>query len=106
MPAYCALELAALKMDRLALSMQISMARLSSRALASCPPSDIQRPSSVLMKVVAMALATSPALYPPMPSASTAIWFSGSRATESSLLSLTRPGSVRQKYSKIIWLEL
>ena len=62
MPAYCGLELAALKMERLALSMQISIARRSSRTLASCPPSAIQRPSSVLMKVVAMALATSPAL--------------------------------------------
>ncbi|MDT4887127.1 hypothetical protein FQZ97_1235480 [compost metagenome] len=54
--------MAALKIDRLALSMQISMARFNSRALASKPPSAIQRPSSVLMKVVAMALATSPAL--------------------------------------------
>ncbi|MCY1555996.1 hypothetical protein D9M68_927030 [compost metagenome] len=54
--------MAALKIERLALSMQISMARLISRPLASYPPSVIQRPSSVLMKVVAMALAISPAL--------------------------------------------
>jgi len=96
------LALAALKIERLALSMQISIARLSSRELDSCPPSAIQRPSSVLMKVVAIALATSPALYPPMPSASTASWFSVSSATESSLLSLTRPGSVRAWNSKFM----
>ena len=62
MPLYCGLELAALKMERLALSTQISIARRTSRALAWRPACDSHRPSSDLMKVVAIPLAISPAL--------------------------------------------
>ena len=42
-----------------------------------------------------MPLATSPALYPPMPSASTNSPISGRDSIQSSLWSRTRPGSVR-----------
>src|SRR5262249_46246204 len=45
--------------------------------------------------VVAMPLATSPALYPPIPSASTTRPFSPSEAIESSLCARTIPGSVQ-----------
>ena len=62
MPAYCGLELAALKIARLALSTQMSIARRTSASLALAPASPSQRPSSVWMKQVAMLLATSPAL--------------------------------------------
>src|SRR3972149_10702597 len=46
------------------------------------------------MTVVAMPLATSPALYPPMPSARTTRPLDASEATESSLCERTIPGSV------------
>src|SRR5258708_3903732 len=49
---------------------------------------------SVMITVVAMPLATSPALYPPMPSASTTSPFAASAATESSLCDRTMPGSL------------
>ena len=62
MPAYCGLLLAALKMARLALSTQMSIARRTSVSVALSLASRSQRPSSVRMKVVAMWLATSPAL--------------------------------------------
>ena len=62
MPAYCGLELAAVKIARLALSTQMSMARRTSASLAWLLASRSQRPSSVRMKLVAMLLATSPAL--------------------------------------------
>ena len=62
MPAYCGLELAALKMARLALSTQMSIARRTSVSVALALASRSQRPSSVRMKEVAMLLATSPAL--------------------------------------------
>ena len=62
MPAYCGLELAALKMARLALSTQMSIARRTSASVALALASRSQRPSSVRMKLVAMLLATSPAL--------------------------------------------
>ena len=48
-----------------------------------------------MITVVAMPLATSPALYPPMPSASTTRPLSPSEAIESSLWDLTIPGSVQ-----------
>src|SRR5258705_4773625 len=48
-----------------------------------------------MITVVAMPLATSPALYPPMPSASTTRPWSPSDAIESSLWDLTIPGSVQ-----------
>src|ERR1041385_2796207 len=48
-----------------------------------------------MIAVVAMPLATSPALYPPMPSASTTRPWSPSEAIESSLWDLTIPGSVQ-----------
>src|SRR6185295_17436394 len=48
-----------------------------------------------MITVVAMPLATSPALYPPMPSASTTRPFSPSDAIESSLWARTIPGSVQ-----------
>src|SRR6266702_3817771 len=51
--------------------------------------------SSVMITVVAMPLATSPALYPPMPSASTTSPWFPSDAIESSLWDLTIPGSVQ-----------
>jgi hypothetical protein len=54
--------LAALKMARLALSTQMSIARRTSVSDAVAEASCSQRPSSVLMKEVAMPLATSPAL--------------------------------------------
>jgi hypothetical protein len=44
------------------------------------------------MSEVAMPLATSPALYPPMPSASTYSPISGRASMQSSLWSRTRPG--------------
>ena len=53
----------------------------------SCKPSE--------MSDVAMPLATSPALYPPMPSARTKSPRSGRDSMQSSLWSRTRPGSVR-----------
>ena len=62
MPAYCGFELAALKIARLALSTQMSIARRTSVSVALPAASCSQRPSSVLMKEVAMPLATSPAL--------------------------------------------
>ena len=62
MPLYCGFEFAALKIERLALSTQISMARRTSRGFALRPACVSQRPSSDLMKVVAMPLAISPAL--------------------------------------------
>ncbi len=62
MPAYCGFELAALKMARLALSTQMSMARRTSVGGAVGGLEDSQRPSSVLMNDVTMPLATSPAL--------------------------------------------
>ena len=62
MPAYCGLELAALKIARLALSTQMSIARRTSWSLAPLPASRSQRPSSVHTKEVAIWLATSPAL--------------------------------------------
>jgi hypothetical protein len=62
MPAYCGLELAALKMARLALSTQMSIARRTSVSVAWPAASCSQRPSSVLMNDVAIVLATSPAL--------------------------------------------
>jgi len=49
-------------MARLALSTQMSMARRTSASLACALASRSQRPSSVRMNVVAMLLATSPAL--------------------------------------------
>src|SRR5437870_8620922 len=51
------------------------------------------------MTVVAMPLATSPALYPPMPSASTTRPFAASAAIESSLCERTIPGSVQLEIS-------
>src|SRR5262245_15475572 len=48
-----------------------------------------------MITVVAMPLATSPALYPPIPSASTTRPFSPSDAIESSLWARTIPGSVQ-----------
>src|SRR5437773_9358759 len=48
-----------------------------------------------MITVVAMPLATSPALYPPMPSASTTSPWFPSDAIESSLWDLTIPGSVQ-----------
>jgi hypothetical protein len=48
-----------------------------------------------MITVVAMPLATSPALYPPIPSASTTSPFSPSEAIESSLCARTMPGSVQ-----------
>src|SRR4051812_20510768 len=48
-----------------------------------------------------MPLATSPALYPPMPSASTTSPFAASAATESSLCERTMPGSVALAMSKV-----
>jgi hypothetical protein len=62
MPAYCGLELAALKIARLAFSTQMSIARRTSASVAWAVASVSQRPSSALMKEVAMPLATSPAL--------------------------------------------
>ena len=62
MPAYCGFELAALKIARLALSTQMSMARRTSVSVADSDASASQRPSSVLMNEVHMPLATSPAL--------------------------------------------
>ena len=62
MPAYCGLELAALKIARLALSTQMSIARRTSVSEADSEASESQRPSSVLMNEVHMPLATSPAL--------------------------------------------
>ena len=62
MPAYCGLELAALKMARLALSTQMSIARRTSVSEAASDASASQRPSSVLMKEATIPLATSPAL--------------------------------------------
>ncbi len=62
MPAYCGLELAALKIARLALSTQMSIARRTSASLAWLLASRSQRPSSVPTNVVTMLLATSPAL--------------------------------------------
>src|SRR4051812_6980438 len=56
---------------------------------------------SVMITVVAMPLATSPALYPPMPSASTTRPFAASAATESSLCERTMPGSVALAMSKV-----
>src|SRR5512134_1078285 len=50
-----------------------------------------------------MPLATSPALYPPMPSASTTSPFTGSAAIESSLCERTMPGSVHVAISRL-WL--
>src|SRR4051812_27460829 len=65
---------------------------------------------SVMITVVAMPLATSPALYPPMPSASTTTPFAASEATESSLCERTMPGSVLLTISRVcvrsIFLEL
>jgi len=62
MPAYWGFEFAALKMARLALSTQMSMARRTSLSEALSAASSSQRPSSVLMNEVTMPLATSPAL--------------------------------------------
>ncbi len=62
MPAYCGLALAALKIARLALSTQMSIARRTSSSLTPAPASRSQRPSSSRMKLVAIWLATSPAL--------------------------------------------
>ena len=62
MPAYCGFALAALKMARFALSTQMSIARRTSASVAWALASRSQRPSSVRMKLVAMLLATSPAL--------------------------------------------
>ncbi len=81
-------------MERLAFSTQISSARRISLALALRPTSDNQRDISDLMKAVAMPLAISPALYPPMPSASTHSCVPSSTTTASSLFSRARPGSV------------
>src|SRR5688572_11898327 len=53
------------------------------------------------MTVVAMPLATSPALYPPMPSASTTSPFAASAAIESSLCERTMPGSVQLAISRV-----
>src|SRR3977135_1187836 len=62
-----------------------------------------------MITVVAMPLATSPALYPPMPSASTTRPWSPSDAIESSLWDLTIPGSVQLATSsppdKVIMLQ-
>jgi hypothetical protein len=62
MPAYCGFELAALKMARLALSTQMSIARRTSVSVAAAEASASHRPSSLLMNDVHMPLATSPAL--------------------------------------------
>jgi hypothetical protein len=62
MPAYWGFELAALKIARLALSTQMSIARRTSVSVACPVASCSQRPSSDLMNEVAMLLATSPAL--------------------------------------------
>src|SRR3954462_2205051 len=56
---------------------------------------------SVTITVVAMPLATSPALYPPMPSARTTRPFAGSAAIESSLCERTIPGSVQVAISSV-----
>src|SRR5690606_9274348 len=64
-----------------------------------CPAPTSQSASSARMWLMAMALATSPALYPPMPSASTAMWCWSSTTTASSLFPRMSPGSVRLKYS-------
>src|SRR5688572_21345516 len=53
-----------------------------------------------MITVVAMPLATSPALYPPMPSASTTSPFAASAAIESSLCERTMPGSVQLAISR------
>ena len=62
MPAQSSLVLAASKIARLALSTQISMARRTSRKVATAAASRNQRPNSSTMRSTAMALATSPAL--------------------------------------------
>ena len=54
-----------------------------------------------MITVVAMPLATSPALYPPMPSASTTRPFAASAAIESSLCERTMPGSVQLAISRV-----
>src|SRR5260221_13581950 len=54
-----------------------------------------------MITVVAIPLATSPALYPPMPSASTTNPLAASAATESSLCDRTMPGSVELVISRI-----
>src|SRR5512135_2847350 len=61
------------------------------------------RASSAVMTVVAMPAATSPALYPPIPSASTAMPCAASVATASSLCERTIPGSVELAISRT-WL--
>src|SRR5688500_9676651 len=53
-----------------------------------------------MITVVAMPLATSPALYPPMPSASTTRPLAASAAIESSLCERTMPGSVQVAISR------
>jgi hypothetical protein len=57
--------------------------------------------SSVVMTVVAIPLATSPALYPPIPSASTTSPLAASEAIESSLCDRTMPGSVQLAISRV-----
>ena len=62
MPRVLRVGLAALKIARLALSTQMSIARRTSASVAFSDASSSQRPSSLLMNEVTMLLATSPAL--------------------------------------------
>src|SRR5580658_258227 len=98
MPAYCGWLCAAWKIDVFALAICSRIIKveyfLPDLTCTSCGSNRSSKTcNSVTISVVAIPLATSPALYPPMPSASTTRPWRTSVDTESSLCERTMPGS-------------
>ncbi len=106
MPLYWGLVRDMLKIAPLALLIDWAIASLTSAGLMRLPVLANTLRISDLMKAVAMPLATSPALWPPMPSARMHSPRAASKATESSFWLRARPGSVAEKIWTIMLFRL